>query len=184
MARLKVRKGMPSVALDKAEFARRMRQHFYDQAFDSLEVEICKIVDAAWENYDNSRKSPRTRRAGAGFADPSYELSVEWIATREAIRRVERRQKSPASKSRILLINSSPRNDQTCPGEMSKTYRLVKIPRTSSAASAASSSSCSISAASPRSTAATSTPAKAASRRPCRSATGPAPVIPTIPSTR
>ena len=127
MARLKVRKGMPSVTLDKAEFAHRIRQHFYDRAFDSLQVETGKIIDAAWEGYDNSRKSPRTRRAGAGFADPSYKLSVEWLAAREAVRRAERQQKSPISKSRILLINGSPRNDQTCPGEMSKTYRLVKI---------------------------------------------------------
>jgi multimeric flavodoxin WrbA len=127
MAKVKVRKGMPSVALDKAEFARRVRQRFFDPAFDSLQVEIGKIIDAAWDGYDNSRKAPRTRRAGPGFADPSYELSIEWIAARDAVRQAEQRQKSPTSKPRILLINSSPRNDQTCPGEISKTYRLVKI---------------------------------------------------------
>ena len=33
VARVKVRTGMPSVALDKAEFARRMRRRFYDPAF-------------------------------------------------------------------------------------------------------------------------------------------------------
>jgi multimeric flavodoxin WrbA len=126
MARVKVRKGMPSVALDKAEFARRMRQRFFDPAFDSLQAEIGKIIDAAWDGYDNSRKAPRTRRAGPGFADPDYELSIEWIAARDAVRQAEQRQKSSTSKSRVLLINSSPRNDQTCPGEISKTYRLVK----------------------------------------------------------
>ena len=30
MARIKVRKGMPSVQLDKAAFAQRIRQRFYD----------------------------------------------------------------------------------------------------------------------------------------------------------
>jgi multimeric flavodoxin WrbA len=31
------------------------------------------------------------------------------------------------SRSRILLINGSSRSDQTCPGEMSKTYRLAML---------------------------------------------------------
>src|SRR6476620_8964537 len=112
MARIKVRKGMPSVQLDKATFAERMRQRFYDPAFKPLEAEVAKIIDTAWDGYDDSRKSPRTRVAGPGYADPKYELSVEWIATRDAIRAAERRQKSPASRSRILLINGSPRSDQ------------------------------------------------------------------------
>ncbi|HEY6981860.1 flavodoxin family protein [Reyranella sp.] len=127
MARIKVRKGMPSVTLDKAAFADRLRRRFYDPAFDSLQVEIDRIIDAAWDAYDHSRKAPRTRRAGSGYADPGYELSVEWTATRDAVARAERRQKSAASRSRILLISGSPRSDQTCPGEISKTYRLVKI---------------------------------------------------------
>src|SRR5690242_20980495 len=114
MARIAVRKGMPSTTLDKAEFARRLKQLFFDPAFDSLTSEIDKIVDAAWDAYDNSRKAPRTRPAGPGYADPTYELSVEWLASRAAVEQAERRQKSAESKSRILLINGSPRNDHTC----------------------------------------------------------------------
>ena len=127
MARIKVRKGMPSVQLDKATFAERLKQRFYDPAFEPLKAEIDKIVDAAWDGYDDSRKAPRTRPAGPGYADPKYELSIEWIAARDAIKQAERRHKSPASKSRILLINGSPRSDQTCPGEMSKSFRLMEI---------------------------------------------------------
>jgi multimeric flavodoxin WrbA len=127
MAEMTVRKGMPSVQIDKAEFARRMRARFHDPAFEGVSDEIDKIIDVAWSGYHDYRKSPRTRAAGPGHADPGYELPVEWIETRDAIRRAEERQKSPQAKSRILLINGSPRSNQTCPGEMSKTYRLVQI---------------------------------------------------------
>ena len=127
MARVKVRTGMPSVALDKAEFARRMRRRFYDPAFKSVEKEIDRIIDVAWDSYRDDRKAPRTRPAGARYADPSYELSVEWSEASKAVKRAEREQKSRSSKSRILLINGSARSDQTCPGEMSKSWRLVQL---------------------------------------------------------
>lgn len=129
MAKVEVRKGMPSVALTKAEFSRRIRERFYDPAFDSLQVEIGRIIDAAWDGYHEYRKSPRTRKAGRGFADPDHDLPVEWLNTRDAIARAERAQKSAASRSRILLVNGSSRSDQSCPGEMSKTFRLVEIAR-------------------------------------------------------
>ncbi len=129
MARVKVRKGMPSVALGKAEFARRARRRFYDPAFKSVEKEIERIIDVAWDGYNESRKSPRTRPAGGGYADPSYELSVEWSEASRAIKRAEREQRSRSSKARILLINGSSRSDQTCPGEMSKSWRLVQLAR-------------------------------------------------------
>jgi multimeric flavodoxin WrbA len=129
MADITVRKDMPSARLDKDEFARRVRARFYDPAFDTLADEIDKIIDAAWSGYDEYRKSPHARAAGPGYADPSYELPIEWIAARDAIRRAEEQQKSPQAKSRILLVNGAPRSNQTCPGEMSKTYRLTEIAR-------------------------------------------------------
>jgi multimeric flavodoxin WrbA len=118
---------MPSVALDKAEFARRVRRRFYDPAFTSVEQAIERIIEVAWDGYDDSRKSPRTKPAGKGYADPTYELSVEWSEASKAIKQAERLHKSRSAKSRILLINGSSRSDQTCPGEMSKSYRLVKL---------------------------------------------------------
>jgi hypothetical protein len=114
---------MPSVALDKAEFARRLRRRFYDPAFTSVEAEITRIIDVAWDGYDESRKSPRTSPAGARYADPTNELSVERSAASKAIEQAKREQKSRSSRSRILLINGSARSDQTCPGEMSKSWR-------------------------------------------------------------
>lgn len=129
MSRIKVRKGMPSVALTKARFTALARERFYDPAFDPLQTEIGRIIDAAWEGYHGYRKAPRTRKAGKGFADPDYDLSVEWLRARDAIARAQRRQKSAGARSRILLINGSMRSDQSCPGEMSKTWRLIEVVR-------------------------------------------------------
>jgi multimeric flavodoxin WrbA len=127
MADITVRRGMPSVELDKAEFKRRFLTRFYDPAFEAAKPEIDKIADIAWQAYHDYNKSPRTRKAGPGFADPDYDLSVEWLAARDAIIEAEKQQKDPAAPSRILLVNGSSRSEHTCPGEMSKTYRLVAI---------------------------------------------------------
>lgn len=127
MAKIKVRTGMPSVQLDKREFKRRLLAKFYDPLFEPLQGEIDKIVDAAWTTYDDYHKSPRTRKAGKGFADPDFELPIEWLATREAVQNAERRQKNSKSPSCVLIVNASSRNDQTCPGEMSKTFRLAAL---------------------------------------------------------
>ncbi len=129
MARIGVRSGMPGVGLTKKEFARRFRDRFYDPAFRGQAGEIDSILDTAWQAYDDYRKSPRTRPAGRGFADPRFELPVEWLAARRQIRAAERRQKDRRTASRILLVNGSSRSDQSCPGEMSKTFRLLTIAR-------------------------------------------------------
>ena len=87
--------------------------------------ELKAVADAAWDAYSNSRKSPLTKKAGRGFADPEYELAVDWLAARDAIRQAEAdHNRGPA---RILLVNGSSRTEHTCPGEISKTWRLVEI---------------------------------------------------------
>jgi hypothetical protein len=78
--------------------------------------------------YEHGRKAPRTRKAGSEFADPDYDLSVDWLAARDKIREAARRHVE-ASGPAILLINCSSRSEHTCPGEMSKSYRLVDIAR-------------------------------------------------------
>src|ERR1700712_3009005 len=127
MAQADVRKGMPSVELSRQEFEKRYRSRFADPAFKPLEREISAIVGAAWDGYVNSRKAPVTRKAGPGFADPDYDISVDWLAAREAVLTAQRRHDDAAESPRILLINGSSRSEHTCPGEMSKTWRLVKI---------------------------------------------------------
>ncbi len=58
------RRGMPSPRLSEHEFKRRFRSQFRDRNFASLEPELEKITQAAWDAYAHSRKSPRTRKAG------------------------------------------------------------------------------------------------------------------------
>jgi multimeric flavodoxin WrbA len=127
MPKPRVRKGMPSVQLTKEEFAKRARERFYDPTFASVAAQIDSIIEVAWKNYSEYHKSPRTRPAGAGFSDPHFPLPIEWLEARGAIQAAQRSWKNPRSKTRILLINGSTRSNQTCPGEMSKTFRLAKI---------------------------------------------------------
>ena len=124
--RIKVRKGMPDVQLTKAEFTRRIGERFYDPVFDNT-PEIKAIIDKAWFVYDDYHKSPRVRPAGKGFHDPKYELADEWRATHEAVVAAEKKHRNPKTRPRILVINGSSRSDQSCPGEMSKTFRLTQI---------------------------------------------------------
>src|SRR4030081_3977211 len=83
MAPVDVRKGMPPVKLSREEFESRYRSRFVDPAFRPLQRELDAIITAAWDGYANSRKAPITSRAGPGFADPDYEISVDWLAARE-----------------------------------------------------------------------------------------------------
>ena len=122
----KVRTGQTPTELSKAEFLLRWRQRFYDPAFDSHKEELNSLAEIAWQNYTESRKSPRTRKAGPGFADPECELSVEWLDARDKISAAQKQHESNEAPSRILLICASPRTDQTCPSEMSKAFRLIK----------------------------------------------------------
>jgi multimeric flavodoxin WrbA len=123
----RVVKGMDSAELSREEFRKRFRERYDDPAFDAVARELDAVIDVAWQAYSESRKSPRQRAAGEGFADPTYQLSVDWVAARDAIRAAQRSHDDERAPSRVLLINASARSDQTCPGEMSKTYRLAKI---------------------------------------------------------
>src|SRR6266481_3629378 len=127
MAPVDVRKGMPSVELSREEFEKRYRSRFVDPAVEPLQRELDAITAAAWDGYSNSRKSPETRKAGPGFADPDYDISVDWLAARNAILSAQRRHDDASETPRILVINGSSRNEHTCPGEMSKSWRLIKL---------------------------------------------------------
>ena len=124
-----VRKGQTDVKLSREDFERRIRERFYDPAFDRMSQQIDAIVDVAWRTYDEYHKSPRRRKAGPGFADPEHELPVEWLDARERIIEAQKQHENPATRSRILLVCGAARTDQTCPGEMSKTFRLVQLAR-------------------------------------------------------
>ena len=126
---IQVRKGQGDVALTREEFERRFRARFYDPAFEKVDRQISDILEVAWQAYDEYHKSPRTRKAGPGFADPEFELPIEWLETRERIQQAEREQKDATRPGRVLLVCAAARHDQTCPGEMSKTFRLAALAR-------------------------------------------------------
>lgn len=122
----KPRTGQAPPKLDRAEFARRYRQNFYDPDFAAESDAIARLEEIAWNNYAKSHKAPKTAKAGPGFADPDYDLSIEWRDTRDRLVAAEQKQKSKDGRTRILVICGSPRNDGTCPSEMSKTWRLAQ----------------------------------------------------------
>jgi multimeric flavodoxin WrbA len=124
-----VRKGQGDVKLAREEFERRLRERFYDPAFETASREIDRIADIAWKVYDEYHKSPLKRKAGPGFADPDFELPIEWLEARDRIQRAQRQHDDPAASSQVLLVSGAARHDQTCPGEMSKTFRLVQMAR-------------------------------------------------------
>jgi multimeric flavodoxin WrbA len=123
----RVVKEMPSVALGRDEFERRFRARFDDSLFDGVGDALDAVVDTAWRSYSEHRKTPRTRKAGPEFADPSYDLSLDWLAARDALRVAETQQRDSALPARVLVINSSARSEHSCPGESSKTFRLAKL---------------------------------------------------------
>jgi multimeric flavodoxin WrbA len=121
------RKLMPQVELEQAEFHHRYLEQFADPAFDAVRSEIERIAGVAWDSYINSRKAPITRKAGEGYADPDYDLSVDWIAARAAIDRAQSDFEDSERPPRLLFVNASSRSEHTCPGESSKSWRMVRM---------------------------------------------------------
>jgi multimeric flavodoxin WrbA len=121
-----IRKGQGSTKLTKEEFLRRLSERFYAPSFASVRAELEKIGDVAWDGYDGYDKSPRTQKAGHGFGDPDVELPIEWLAARRAIHAAQREHDLATARSRILVVSGAARHDQTCPGEMSKSFRLAQ----------------------------------------------------------
>ncbi len=122
---MKLEKGQADTKLDYDEFKKRFLRSYYDPRFDKLRESIHQICDQAWQNYTDGGKAPVTKKAGVGFANPDYELSVEWRENRDQL--LEAQKKWKTSKPRILVINGSPRNEHTCPGEVSKSFYISQL---------------------------------------------------------
>lgn len=124
-----VRKGQAPAKLGEDEFHLVFQRSFADPRFEAVRDELARVEKIAFANYRDARKAPVTVKAGAEFADPDYDLSIEWKAARDRLNALEITQKDAATRSRVLLINASARNDGTCPGEMSKTFRMTQLAR-------------------------------------------------------
>lgn len=126
-----IRTGQAPSPLDREAFGVRFRASFADPAFTPEANAIARLEEIAWQAYSEGRKSPLTQPAGPDFADPAFELSVEWLNTRQRILDAQQRWADPHSPTRILLICGAARNDGTCPGEMSKSFRLLETIKSS-----------------------------------------------------
>ena len=81
----KVRKGQAPGQIDRGEFGIRFRNAFVDPAFRAEKEAIARLETIAWDAFRDGRKAPITRQASAAFADPDYDLSVDWLQTRERL---------------------------------------------------------------------------------------------------
>ena len=93
-----------------------------------LERELNAIVDAAWDGYSQLTKiadhsQGRTRLLPIRI----MKYRVDWLKAREAILEAQCRHDDASETPRILIIIGSSRSEHTCPGEMSKTWRLVEL---------------------------------------------------------
>jgi len=121
----KIRTGQAPAPLTREQFHERFNGRFYDPAFEVEREAIARLEAIAWDAMQEGRKAPITQPAGAGFADPSYDISVQWLETRNRLQAAQKRWSDSTTPSRVLLICGSSRNDGTCPGEISKTWRLT-----------------------------------------------------------
>lgn len=128
---IRIREGQAPGRLERAEFSRRFQLAFADPAYRVEDQSLARLEEIAWQAYLAGRKSPFKELAGPGFHDPAQKLSAAWVATRRAIDAAQRTQADPASPSRVLLICGSARNEGSCASEMSKSFRLLQIARTS-----------------------------------------------------
>jgi len=126
MPKLQVKKSDEPWKLSRDEFKKRFLNKFFDKKFREKDLEIEELEAIAWDAYEGSRKAPEVVKAGEKYQNPEYELSIEWLKARKAIEDAQKIHEKPGP-NKILIICASDRNDHTCPGEVSKTYRLTKI---------------------------------------------------------
>ncbi|MEF7615380.1 flavodoxin family protein [Aquincola sp. MAHUQ-54] len=124
-----IRKGQAPEPLDRNTFHLRFMRRFADPAYAAEREALGRLEAIAWDAFSEGRKAPFTQRAGEGFANPAYELSTEWLDTRGRLQAAQQRWSDAAAPSRVLLVCGSARNDGTCPGEISKTWRLTNLAR-------------------------------------------------------
>ena len=124
-----IRTGQAPPPLERDKFSERFLGTYTDPAFRAEDESISRLEEIAWQAYIEGRKAPFTQKAGPGYANPDYDLSTEWIATKKRIDDAQMAWADASGKSKVLLICGSARNDGTCPGEISKTFRLLELAR-------------------------------------------------------
>ena len=99
-----VRKGQAPDTLGREAFRERYLRQFYDPAFAAEKDAIARLEAVAWDAYKQGRKAPVTRKAGTGFADPDYDLSVEWSEASQRLKAAQEEWGKLQTRSRVLLV--------------------------------------------------------------------------------
>lgn len=123
----KPRKGQAPPPLGRNEFHIQFQRSFMDPSFIDVKDALSTVEEVAWLNYVDGHKAPVIEKAGPGFSNPDYDLSSEWKASSKRLIELDLQQKDAQTPSRVLLICGSARNDGSCPGEISKTWRLTVL---------------------------------------------------------
>ena len=110
-----VRKGQYTGKLERIEFSRRFRNAFFDPAFAPRTRRSTASRRSPGRPTSEGRKAPLTRKAGPGFADPDYELSVEWHRDATSALRAGRRRRwadptTPIARARDLRLAAQRRH--------------------------------------------------------------------------
>lgn len=121
------RKDPAAKPIEKEEFIVRFKKRFEDPIYDSHRNSIEEMSELAWQAHQDNHKAPLTKKAGPGFKDPNYEVSIHWLKAKEELRKAQALHDDPMGPTRILIISAADRNDQSCPGEVSKTKRLALL---------------------------------------------------------
>jgi hypothetical protein len=122
-----VRKGQAPATHTREEFGKRFRARSSTPPSSRSRRRSGGWKRSPWKAYDEGRKAPVTRKAGPEFEDPDYDLSVEWYEASRKLQDAQRRWSDARRRRRCWWSAVPPRNDGTCPGEVSKTWRLAKI---------------------------------------------------------
>lgn len=125
MEKPKIRKSGSEWRISQEEYCKRFNENFFDPFFDAYREQIAQLAEVSYQSYLQGRKAPRTQKLGEGYQDPEFAVSIEWLKAKEEIKQAQA--EHDQGPLRILLINASHRSDHTCPGEISKTSRLLQL---------------------------------------------------------
>ena len=109
----KIRTGQAPAPLTRAQFHERFQVRFYDPAFEGEREAIARLEAIAWDALQEGRKAPITQPPGRGFADPTYDLSVEWLDTRARLQAAQKllgRQRSVVARAAGLRLAAQRRH--------------------------------------------------------------------------
>lgn len=103
MERPKVLKSGAEWKLEETEFRRRYQRIFANPVFKKHQIIIDELTDEAWKTYQEGKKTPDTIRAGTGYQNPDYQLSVDWIRAKEAVDEAKKIHEDPEGPLRVLV---------------------------------------------------------------------------------